>query len=48
MADFRGNLSVNTTISSSKIVPDGSIGGWQIRCKLNVHILIHSLKTRAE
>ena len=44
MADFWGKLSVNTTILSSKIVADGSIGGWRIRCILNVYILIRYLK----
>ena len=47
-ADFWGKLSVNTIISSSKIVVDGGIGGWQIECILNVYILIRSLKTRAD
>ena len=48
MADFRGKLLANTTILSSKIVADGGIGGWRIRCILNVYILIRSLKNRAE
>ena len=46
MADFQGKLSVNSTILSSKIVADGGIGGWRIRCILNMYILICSLKTR--
>ena len=48
MADFRGKLSLNNTISSSKNVADGGIGGWQITCILNVYILIRFLKTRAD
>ena len=48
MADFQGKLLANTTILSSKIVVDGGIGGWQIRCILNVYIIIRSLKNRAE
>ena len=48
MADFRGKLSVNSTILSSKIVADGGIGGWRIRCILNMYILIRSLKNRAD
>ena len=51
MADFQGKLLANTTISSSKIVVDGGIGGigeWRIRCISNVYILIHFLKNRAE
>ena len=45
---WRGKLLANTTILSSKIVVDGGIGGWRIRCILNVYILIRSLKNRAE
>ena len=48
MEDFREKLSVNTTILSLKTVADGGIGGWWIRCILNVYILIRSLKTRVE
>ena len=48
MADIRGKLLANTTISSSKIVADGGIGKWRIRCISNVYILIRSLKNRAE
>ena len=49
MADVWGKLSLNNTISSSKIVAyGGSIGGWRIICILNVYIFIHYLKTRTD
>ena len=48
MADLWGELSLNTTILSSKVVADGSIGRWWIICILNMYIFIHSLQTRED